>query len=187
MLHIYRKCIFILFVLLISCSTSDPDDNTDGNTENPVSNCNPKTSTNSPNSNWFVSYNGSGEESHGHFILSCSDGGYLQVGETGFIPNTGKILVVKISADGNLLWQKEIGQKGHNLGNAALETDQNYIIVGSINEDAAFISLNKNTGAITESKSFNHGGNDAYEAIVKTPTGFIAVGYNNAEDRGIPY
>ena len=111
MLHIYRKCIFILSVLLISCSTSDPDDNTDGNTENPVSNCNPKTSTNSPNSNWFVSYNGSGEESHGHFILSCSDGGYLQVGETGFIPNTAKILVVKISADGNLLWQKKLAKR----------------------------------------------------------------------------
>ena len=49
MLHIYRKSIFILSVLLISCSTSDPDDNTDNNTENPVSNCNPKTSNNSPN------------------------------------------------------------------------------------------------------------------------------------------
>ena len=128
-----------------------------------------KTSTNSPNSNWFVSYNGSGEESHGHFILSCSDGGYLQVGETGLLPNTAKILVVKINADGNLLWQTEIGQKGHNLGNDAIETDQNYIIVGSVNEDATFISLNKNTGTIIESKSHNHGGSDAYEAIIQTP------------------
>ena len=184
MLHIDHKYLFFLSVLLISCSTSDPDDNTNNDTDNPVSNCNPKISTNSPNSDWFVSYNGSGEESHGHFILSCSDGGYLQVGETGFIPNTAKILVVKISADGKLLWQTEIGQKGHNLGNAALETDQNYIIVGSVNENAAFISLNKNTGAIVNSKSHNHGGSDAYEAIAETPTGFIAVGYNNAEDRG---
>ena len=82
------------------------------------------------------------------------------------------------------MWQTEIGQKGHNLGNAALETDQNYIIVGSVNEDAAFIILDKNSGAIIESKSINHGGSDAYEAIAQTPTGFIAVGYNNAEDRG---
>ena len=32
------------------------------------------------------------EESHGHFILTCSDEGYLQVGETGVFPSTAKIL-----------------------------------------------------------------------------------------------
>ena len=37
-----------------------------------------------PNIDWFTSYNGSGEESHGHFIIKCSDGGFLQIGETNF-------------------------------------------------------------------------------------------------------
>ena len=39
---------------------------------------------NAPDKDWFVSHGGSGEESHGHFILACDDGGFLQVGETGF-------------------------------------------------------------------------------------------------------
>ena len=45
-----------------------------------------------PDIDWFTSYNGSGEESHGHFIIKCDDGGFLQIGETNFLPNS-KILV----------------------------------------------------------------------------------------------
>ena len=41
-----------------------------------------------PTIDWFVEYNGSGEESHGHFILKCDDGGFLQIGETDFLPNS---------------------------------------------------------------------------------------------------
>ena len=47
-----------------------------------------------PDKSWFSSYKGTAEESHGHYILTCSDGGFLQVGETGFIPNSSKILVI---------------------------------------------------------------------------------------------
>ena len=55
-----------------------------------------------PNIDWFTSYNGSGEESHGHFIIKCSDGGFLQIGETNFLPNS-KILVVKTNSDGQFM------------------------------------------------------------------------------------
>ena len=40
-----------------------------------------------PNIEWFQQYNGSGEESHGHYIMTCDDGGYLQIGESNFLPN----------------------------------------------------------------------------------------------------
>ena len=30
-----------------------------------------------PNIDWFTSYNGSGEELHGYFIIKCSDGGFF--------------------------------------------------------------------------------------------------------------
>ena len=55
---------------------------------------------------WYVSYNGSGEESHGHFVLNVSDGGYIQIGETGFIPKS-KILVIKTNYLGELQWKIE--------------------------------------------------------------------------------
>ena len=44
-----------------------------------------------PTIDWFQQYNGSGEESHGHYIMTCDDGGFLQVGESNFLPNS-KIL-----------------------------------------------------------------------------------------------
>ncbi|MEC8220188.1 MAG: hypothetical protein VX014_06125, partial [Verrucomicrobiota bacterium] len=36
-----------------------------------------------PNATWLGSYGGTREESHGHYIMECDDGGFLQVGETG--------------------------------------------------------------------------------------------------------
>ena len=48
-----------------------------------------------PNIDWFEDYNGSSEESHGHYILTCEDGGFLQIGESNFLPNS-KIFIVKI-------------------------------------------------------------------------------------------
>ena len=48
-----------------------------------------------PDAEWFTSYNGSREESHGHYILECEDGGFLQVGETGYVNVNARILVVK--------------------------------------------------------------------------------------------
>ena len=65
-------------------------------------------STTPPNIEWITSISGSEEESHAHFILASREGGYLQVGETGFIPNNAKILVVKISENGQLEWKKDI-------------------------------------------------------------------------------
>ena len=46
-----------------------------------------------PNIDWFTSYNGTGEESHGHFIIKCSDGGFLQIGESNFLPNSKMYIV----------------------------------------------------------------------------------------------
>ena len=44
---------------------------------------------------WKTTATGSGEESHGHFLLSCSDGGFLQIGETGSLPTNVRILSSK--------------------------------------------------------------------------------------------
>ena len=60
-----------------------------------------------PVAEWFTAHGGSREESHGHYILRCEDGGYLQVGETGFVGSNARILVVKTDASGGLLWKKE--------------------------------------------------------------------------------
>ena len=131
---------------------------------------------------WNKEVSGSGEESHGHFILTCSDNGYLQVGETGFIPNSAKILVVKTDNSGYLIWKKELGINGNNLGNSAIETPSGYIICGSIDGNSALIKLNKSNGNQEFIQIIDNGGADAFEHLIQTPNGFMAVGYINAED-----
>ena len=127
---------------------------------------------------WFTAIQGSKEESHGHYILQCDDGGYLQVGETGFLPNSARLLVVKTNSIGQLIWKKEFGNTGHNLGNSALETADGYLIAGAINQNSALLKLNKSTGSVIFEKTYNTGGSDAFEHIALIPNGIAAVGYS---------
>ena len=144
--------------------------------------CNINEFPNAPEKAWYSEVNGSEEESHGHFIMSCSDGGYLQIGETGSIPNSAKILVIKTNSSGNLIWKKEFGDAGNNLGNSAIETSDGYIISGALNENSTLIKLEKNTGFEIFSESVDNGGSDAFEHLTITSNGIVAVGYINADD-----
>ena len=134
-----------------------------------------------PNIEWFQQYNGSGEESHGHYIMTCEDGGYLQIGESNFLPNS-KIFIVKTNSYGELLWSREINIGGHNLGNSAVELSDGYLICGSLNRNSALIKLDKNNGSTIFSRTYNNGGTDAFEHAALTPNGIAAVGYVYAQD-----
>ena len=134
-----------------------------------------------PNIEWFEQYNGSSEESHGHYILTCDDGGFLQIGESNFLPNS-KILIVKTNSNGMILWSREINVGEHNLGNSAIELDDGYLISGSLNRNSTLIKLNKQSGATIFTQTFNNGGTDAFEHAAVTPDGIVAVGYIYAQD-----
>ena len=88
---------------------------------------------------WKTTATGSGEESHGHVLLSCSDGGFLQIGETGSLPTNARIFIVKVSQDGAIQWKKEYPSAGHNLGNGAIEVNDGYFVFGAMNRDSALI------------------------------------------------
>ena len=134
-----------------------------------------------PEIDWFVQHNGSSEESHGHYIMTCQDGGFLQIGESNFLPNS-KIYIVKTDSNGQMNWSREIYNGGHNLGNSAIELEDGYLIVGALNRNSALIKLDKQTGSTIFSQTFNNGGTDAFEHAVRTPNGIVAVGYVNAQD-----
>ena len=135
-----------------------------------------------PKAEWFESHGGSGEESHGHFLIACDDGGFLQVGETGFVPDSARILVVKVDSKGKLEWKKEFGKPGHNLGNSALEVDDGYLVCGALNHDSVLIKLDKKSGAVLFQEMQDTPQSDAFEHIAPTKNGFLAVGYDGAED-----
>ena len=138
--------------------------------------------SNKPEILWTNTTIGSGEESHGHFLLQCSDGGFLQIGETGSLPINARIFVVKVAPDGATQWEKEYPSAGHNLGNGAIEVDDGYIVFGAMSGDSALIKLSKKTGDILFSKSYDFGGFDAIESMILLESNLIAVGYIGAQD-----
>ena len=135
-----------------------------------------------PEKEWMRTIEGTQEESHGHFILATSDGGYLQIGETGFIPDGAKIMVAKLDSTGNYAWKKEYGTIGHNLGNSAIEVDDGYVVVGAMDEDSTIMKIDKDDGSVIFTSTFNAGGSDALENVVEIAGGYAAVGYIAAED-----
>ena len=135
-----------------------------------------------PTVEWFTSHGGSREESHGHYILECADGGFLQVGETGFVGSDARILVVKTDATGALMWKKEFGTGNRNMGNAALEVADGYLVCGMLSRNSAILKLAKDDGATIFQRTHDNGGADAFEHLAPTANGVLAVGYRQAED-----
>ena len=147
-----------------------------------------------PNIDWFTSYRGerNSKEAHGHFILACSDGGFLQIGESGSPVDSGRILIIKVSSEGELLWRQENDlfiRGSFNIGNSAIEIEDGYIVVGgqqsgnnSSSQNSLIAKLDKITGDIIFIKNTDNGGVDAFEHIATNLNGFIAVGYRDAED-----
>ena len=137
---------------------------------------------NAPSAEWFTQHDGSREESHGHYIMECDDGGFLQIGETGYVGSNARILVVKTDSAGALAWKREFGSGNRNMGNSALEIEDGYLICGMLNRNSAILKLNKTTGATIFQKTHDNGGADAFEHLATTPNGILAVGYRQAED-----
>ena len=136
-----------------------------------------------PNILWFKEFNGTGEESIGHYVLNCDDNGFLQVGETyDYSNSSSKIFIVKIDSNGELIWSREIHDGEHNLGNSAIELNDGYLISGSLDQNSALIKLEKETGTTVFIETFDNGGTDAFEHATLTPAGIVAVGYVYAED-----
>ena len=135
-----------------------------------------------PAADWFTFHDGSREESHGHYIIECNDGGFLQVGETGYVGSNARILVVKTDAAGNLAWKKEFGSGSRNMGNSALEVTDGYLVCGMLNRNSAIIKLDKTTGNTIFQRAHDNGGADAFEHLALAPKGILAVGYRQAED-----
>ena len=117
-----------------------------------------------PTIQWQKSFGGSNDDI-ANSITPTSDGGYIVVGYTysfdsNFISvhagTAGDIWVVKLSASGNIQWQKALGGSGFEQANSIQQTtDGGYIVAGS---------SGSNDGDITS----NHGAGDYW--IVKLST-----------------
>ena len=105
---------------------------------------NTKSYSNGKTDVWLIKTNEDGEKiwdktfgysdfDSGSEVKQTSDGGYIIVGDV----NTsggglGDVWIIKVDSDGNKLWDKSFGGKGHNYGDSIQQTlDGGYIILGT--------------------------------------------------------
>ncbi|MBL7722633.1 MAG: gliding motility-associated C-terminal domain-containing protein [Chitinophagaceae bacterium] len=160
------------------------------------------------NIQWERSFGGTGYES-ARDILQTSDGGYMVLGETnstdGGVINgyggTKDIWLLKLSASGNLEWQKRYGGTGLDIGNhIASTTDGGFLIAASSSSNDGDIRGNHSTGTYTDGvlMKINAGGvlqwsrcyggsknEELFDIEVINGTTFIA-GFTNSVDGDIP-
>ncbi len=148
---------------------------------------------------WKKCFGGTGIET-GHNVLQTADGGYLVSGTTGSINgqvsgNHGglDLWVIKISATGDLTWQKCIGGTGQDYPwEMRVMNDGNLMLVGMTNSNNGDVSGNQGgfdlwflkisgSGELLFQKCFGGTGFDRGQSIQQTTDGgFLLAGSSNS-------
>jgi hypothetical protein len=151
---------------------------------------------------WQKAYGASFNET-ANDIISTSDGGYLIVGSTqgrdegnvtGF-KGVQDLWLLKIDAQGNLLWQRTYGGTGWEEGYGIVKTtDGNYIIVGSTQSkdgdvvsnhllDELWLIKVDNSGNLIWQKTYGGSGFDGGRSITKSlDGGYFVLGTSTSND-----
>lgn len=121
---------------------------------------------------WQEAYN-TPFTSNGYSIIQCNDGGFVFAGTTVSVNGAGTdALVVKLDADGKLVWQKEYGTSGEDFAKDIQQTlDGGYIFTGYSNFGGAknhvwVVKLDA-TGGVTWQKSYA-GSDQEFGTIIRT-------------------
>jgi len=127
----------------------------------------------------------------GSEVIQTSDGGYIMVGNV----NTsggglGDVWIIKVDSNGNKLWDKSFGGKGHNYGDSIQQTpDGGYIILGSswipdeTNSYDVWLIKTDNNGEMLWDKKYHGTDSDHGWSLQQTSNGdFIVVGMTNSGD-----
>jgi len=122
-----------------------------------------------------------------------ADGGYLLCGYTeSFGAGENDIYVIKIDENGNMVWEKQYGGSGAELGYQIKATSKgNYIIVGAsgsdrANYDCVLIKIDENGNILWENYYGAPGGEGGYDrghSVIETSDGgFLVIGETNYGD-----
>lgn len=150
---------------------------------------------------WTKTFGGSKTE-FGEFIQQTTDGNYIIAGASAsnngvFTQNHGSFdfCIIKIDANGNKLWAKNLGGSGYDTGSAIRQTqDGGYIIVGYSGSADGDFSQNNGGGDIGVLKidpngltqwSRNYGGSLSdygYGIQLTADSGFLMVSTSNSSD-----
>ena len=132
---------------------------------------------------WVKEYGDTASTENGARIIQCTDGGFVLAG--GINPGTGQsdILVMKIDANGNLLWSENIGGPSDEVSyGLCTASDGGYIVCGytkSLGTGDADVYIVKLNDSGTQLWSRNYGGiNDdvATHVIAAQDGGYVLSG-----------
>lgn len=153
---------------------------------------------------WQKCLGGSGYEKAADVLL-LPDGGYLIAGETSSADgdvtghygtaSTSDGWLVRLSASGNIIWQKNIGGSGHEqLKTIRATSDGNFVAVGTTTSNDNDVTGNhggqdiwvvkfSSTGNLIWNKCYGGSGKDTAGSILQHPDGgYIIVGSTNSGD-----
>jgi len=133
------------------------------------------------------------ESETGNEIIQTNDGGYVIAGETiSYGAGQADIYVVKLDANGNLLWTRTVGGTGDELGSSIIETDDGSLIVvgstttfGSGFDDVYIVKLSSG-GNLEWTRTIGGGLEDAGKSIIQSNDGgFVVGGSTNSFGAGL--
>ena len=149
---------------------------------------------------WEKSFGGS-EIDEARAITSTNDGNYIIVGDTRsndknvtFNNGAADLWMVKISPEGNLIWEKTIGASGFDVARSITKTQDNgFLIAGSSrSSDQNFTNQGQNDGWILKVNSAGNiewqnfiGGSEIdflYDAIELNNNTIVAIGETNSSN-----
>lgn len=154
---------------------------------------------------WQKSLGGSGDD-YGNNVLQTPDGGYIIVGWTTSVDGDvagshgADMWVLKLSAAGDLIWQKPLGGSHSEMGYCIRKTfDGNYIIAGATSSDDGDVATNHGSydfwlvklspaGDLIWEKTYGGTGSDYGMAVEQTSDGGYIItgmtGSNNGDVSG---
>ena len=127
---------------------------------------------------WSKSHGGSNQEA-GHAVIQTQDGGYVGVGYTNSWGSGGfDLLMVKLDANGNTIFEKYFGGTDWDFAWDVLETQPNVFVMagetqsfGSGGKDAWIVRYDASNDIFDWNKTIGGSSTDDYKAITPDPTG----------------
>jgi len=137
---------------------------------------------------WHKGY-GTNNGDHIHEIMQTSDGGYIGIGQTSESRNNSfDILVVKIDATGDFMWQKIIGNENKSdIGICVDEAENGYVIGGGLSKgnQQRYLAKLDYKGNFIWQHTYPNEGNGMIRGIDILANGdIISTGYKNCSQPG---
>jgi len=125
---------------------------------------------NSGNLEWTKTYGG-GSDDYGYSIRKTTDGGYIIAGYTTSFGEAGDVYLIRIDANGELIWSKAFGGSQTDYGWSVRQTvDEGFIIAGYTR---SFGSGNEDVYLIKTDQLGNSGCNESITATIMSNTATI--------------